>query len=466
MLRKLLAIVFALGLLIPTANARRMCPILCGSPQKNVNYIATGDSITLGLGGVPAYPFVGLALQPGATPSTPGTNTPTQSPITGVGTVFLNDIAQSGISTITLDTNYAAGVGGAGPFFNAARKPNILSYMAGTNTSGSTDLSYGQKYWWIRDYIRKALNTGYNRIIIGTTTARNDNPTFSTGTLVPLNSAIVANYNSDIQADYLADFGGNVNFNPATPAVANNLTFYTADMLHPNVTGEAAMGAILAPALSSALAGPGSKVFASPTWSPFNNNGVGVNNGFDGAVALSGDLRTATVPTGNANYTIRSLPGARTGAIYVEVDVTSGGGIGIANDTFSYGNAALPGFDGGGNGIWWGNDGKIYFKSVGTLLTSTYASGDNLGMAIDFGAKLVWTRRCRSGSCQNWDNTVGCTPGNVGCAINFASVTLNGIADRYYPTGGVITGTDAVLSRFAASQLLNAIPSGFSTFGP
>lgn len=430
--------------------------------KSGINYISEGDSITLGFGGVPAYPFVALASQPGATPSTPGTNTPTSSPVTGFGTVFLSDIASSGFSAITIDSAYATRGGTA---YNAARILNILSIMMGTNTSGGSDTIAGQKYLFIRDYIRKARNTGYNRIIAGTTTARNDNATFSTGTLVPLNSYITSYFNSDLQADFLADFGGSVLFNPSTPTVANNATYYNADLLHPTVAGEAAMGAILAPQLASALAGAGTKTFAPTTWSPFTNSTNGLS-GTDGTTALSTDFRTASVPTGSANYGIRGFPGFNSGKLYWENTVTAFSNavvVGVCNDSYLFNNTVLPGRDVAGNSIGYASDGTIRYANSTLTTIATIATGDIVGTAFDFPNRLYWTRRCRAGVPQSWNGNASADPATGIGGINIPGLQVGGAGDRFYPCGGVFTSTDAIVTNFAASQLSFTPPAGYSS---
>lgn len=472
MFRKLLAVVFALGF-VTAATARRICPILCSGSHKIVNYIATGDSITIGLGGVPAYPFVAVATMPGATASTPGTNTPTQSPVTGIGTVFINDIAVSGISTLTLDNNYASGPGGAGAFFDGSKSLNVLTYMAGTNGSGSTDSTFSNRYWFIRDYIRKARNTGYQRVVVGTTIARDDDAGSTwTNILVPLNTQIRAYYNSDMRADGIADFGASALFSPAS--AADNLTNYTSDKIHPNVTGEAAMGAILEPILLTAFQSPGTQAFAPATWSPFSNGtgGLGVGSGanIDGSTSLSGDFRTAGVPTGFGNYGIRGFPGSQTGLFYWENTVTVADTVyvGIVDNYFQFNNGAFIGQDAGNDSVGYRNNGAIQIGNATVVTAASYATGDVLDTAANFNLRLVWFRRCRAGVCQPWNGNASADPtlGVTGFGVSFAAMQINGPGDRFYPAGNVHSGTDAIVSDFSASQLTQAVPSGYVTFGP
>lgn len=428
-----------------------------------INWVAEGDSITAGLGGVPAYPFVALASQPGATPSTPGTNTPLSSPVTGVGTVFLNDIATSGISSISIDNLYSTRGGAA---YDGTKNLNILSMMIGTNGSGVNDATAGQRYWWTRDYLRKALNTGYNRIIVQSMIALDSSPAQSTGILAPLGTYLRTYYNSDMQADYLSDVGSNVNFNPATPSVADNLTYYISDMIHPNVFGEATLGGIFAPQLTAALAGPGTKTFAPATWSPFSNAvSTGGLDGFDGTTSLSNGFRTASVPTGNTAYMIRGFPGTRSTKVYWETTPTVATTVvsGIGTDSYSYVSHAVPGAD--LNSLSYVSDGRILKNGATVVTIPTYATGDTIRHAIDPVNKLYWTARIRSGVSQPWNGNGSADPATGVGGVDISYMTLGGAGDRFYPAAGFFTGTDAVTSNFASSQMIGTIPSGYTTFG-
>lgn len=427
-----------------------------------LNYVAEGDSITIGLGGTPAYPYAAVSQMPGGVPGTPGTNTPTSSPVTGVGTVFITDIGQSGISTITLDQTYSTR---AGATFSVAGI-NALTYMAGTNTSGATDTNYGQKYWWVRDYLRQARNTGYQRIVIGTTIARDDDGGSAwTGTLVPLNTQIRTNYNGDLRADGLADFGASSLFSPAS--AADNLTYYISDKIHPNATGEAAMGTILEPVLLAAFQGAGVQTFAATTWSPFANstNGFG---GFDGTVALSTDFRTATVPSGFGNYGIRGFPGSQTGLFYWENSITLSNTVvvGIVDDYFPFNNATFLGGDVANHSIGYSNNGNIAIGGAVVATASAFVTGDVTGTAANFTTKNAWFRKCTLTVCSSWNGNGSANPATGVGGISFSALQINGAGDRFYPAGGVRTLLDAVASDFATSQLTQSIPSGYSIFGP
>lgn len=427
-----------------------------GIPNATFNFIAEGDSITVGLGGTPSYPFVALAAMPGASLTTVTPNITATSPLAGGGNITLNDIATSGISTITLDQNFSTR---ANAVIQATGQTNILSYMAGTNSSGATDANLIQRYAWIRDYLRRFKNAAPagSRIVIGTVPYRNDGGTDPTD----LNANIRTLYNSDLQADALMDFGNDSRFSPAS--AADNLTYYNSDKLHPNVAGEAAMGSIMTPGLLSVLQGAGAQIFATPTWSPFGTN---FTPGDSTSITLSNGNRTATTPGGVAKYGIRGLPGARSGKLYWEVDITRSNTVlvGLVNDSFAFNTTTFIGQDAGTNSFMWGNDGTTQINNISHGTIGTYVNGDNLGLAFDFDAKLFWGRTTHSGVPGNWNNSGAAVP-YVSGGISFSAMTALGRGDRYYPAASVNAGTDAVLSRFRSSELVNAIPSGGSTFG-
>jgi hypothetical protein len=448
----------------PLGGARKSIVI----PDLTFNWIAEGDSITEGLGGQPAWPFVALSLLPGAAQTTPNVNGPFTSPITGGGTVNLDDIATSGISALTIVQDYSTR---AGASFNAAANINLLSLMIGTNTSGTSDNTINTKYTLIRDYIRNARNTGYNRVVLGTCIARDDDGgTLWNGTLSPLDVFIRANFNSDLQADFLADFGADPRFD--TPLAATNLAFYTniaPAFVHPNVAGEAAMGSIALPAVISAMQGAGTQTFAAPTWSPF---GTDIFPG-DGSATLSNGNRTATVPSGSATFGIRGLPGTQTAKVYWEVEVTVATAVtvGIVNDNFPFANVSFPGEDAAKNSMSYRNDGALSIGGLGDLPPGvpanlpTFATGDVIRIAMDAGNRLAWFAKSTSGVSQPWNGVASANPTTGIGGASMAGISIGGVGDRFYPAAGIFSGTDAVLSQFAASQMVFAPPAGFSTFG-
>lgn len=454
MLRKLIAGLCLAALLACPADARRIWLLGKNSSAQSLpataKLVFEGDSITLGL-------FCAAPL-----------NYPTRVILQlPSGPAYTNNtIATSGISSLTLQQNYATR-GGAS--FNSSFAMNMLLFMSGTNTSGASDTNAGQKYFFNRDYIRQARNSGYQRVVLGTLIAKDgDAGAFWTSTIVPLNVYQRTYYNSDMQSDFLMDWG---NFSPYfTPfTAADNFTYYNTDFIHPIPAGCQQMANLAAPAITSALGAAGSKQFAPATWSPFSQ-GTGGNGGYDGTTTLSGDFRTAAVPSGSAQYGIRGFPGAHSGKFYWEVGIVASAvsaTVGLVNDYFPFNNAAALGQDAAHNSIGYSSfDGSVRIGNATITTLASVLTGDIIGEAADFDAKLIWLRRCRSGVCQSWNGNGSADPATGIGGISISTLQINGVGDRFYPAGGVNSGADSIISRFAASQLTQSVPSGFSTFAP
>ncbi|MCK1407662.1 hypothetical protein [Bradyrhizobium sp. 76] len=421
-------------------------------PNLTFNWVAEGDSITIGLGGTPAWPFAALGTMPGATPSTPGTNTPTSTSLTGGATVNLNDIATSGISALTIRDNYSTRGGAA---FDGAKNINIFSIMAGTNTSGVNDTTPQQKYLILRTILRKARVTGYQRKVIGTITARDDNPAFWTGTLVPLNSYIAAYWNSDLDCDGLINFSGDARFGSA--AAADDLTYYGADKLHPNVAGEAAMGSIAKSVMISALQGAGTRVNAPATWSIFDYG--------TSYLTLSNANRTvAWSTTGFTDAAFRGFIGKRSGKWYWETVFDNIGSaiVGIINENFDA-TLQVNNLQGTVNAMGYGAAsayGTQNIRGNSVVLASmsgASVNGDVIRHALDLDNGSYWM--AINGG--NWNNSASNNPStNVGGAST-SVLTANGTGGLIYPAGEIHTNGGQVTSRFALAEQSFSVPSGF-----
>ncbi len=418
-----------------------------------VNWVAEGDSITVGLGGQPSYPFVALSSMPGASVTITNPNIAANSPVTGLSTVFLTDIATSGISALTIDTNYSTR---AGTSFDASKGLNVLSLMIGTNSSGGSDTTALQKYGLIRDYLRKSETTGYQRKIIGTITARDDDEgTFWNSTLVPLNTFIRTYYNSDLRCDALMDFGADARFSPNT--AADNLTYYISDKLHPNITGEAAMGTLSEPPILSAMLSPGGKTTVA-TLSPFDIYGVNIT--------LSNGNRTVTAPSGAGGFIAGGLPAKKSGKWYWQISIDNDGStfdqVGMINETYVGGNGNL------GTNVnsiaYLGSSGAILINNVTLATAATFTTGDVIEIAEDAGNKLIWFRRNRSGVAQSWNGNGSANP-----ATGIGGISLLTLGTGYlHPAISIFQSGDQMTTNFATSQFQNsAMPtSGYSAFGP
>lgn len=414
--------------------------------HKRVNWVAEGDSITLGLGGTPAWPFVALSSMPGASPGTGG-NTPTDSPVTGIGQVHLVDIATSGISLTTIDANYSTRVGAN----FVAGKTNVLAIMAGTNGTETVN----QLYTLLRDIVRRAHATGFSRVVVGTTIARDDDGgTKWTTTLQPFNALIRTYWNNDLDVDGYIDFGADAKF--STPAAADNLTYYISDKLHPNVAGEAAMGAIAEPVVLAALQGPGTRVTAAATWSPFD---------ISGSLVLSNSNRTVAWPgAGFTQAKVRGLIGKSSGKWYWEAvaDTAQFDTFGMMNQAQDATNNAL-GLNNSPNALGWGYDGSgnnlLLYNSTTLATISTIADGDIIQHAVDIDAALYWTRK----STGNWNGNGSANPATgIGGVSISAMKAASSPQLMLYPAGYIRSFGSQMTSKFALAQMSGPVPSGFT----
>lgn len=423
----------------------------------NVNWVAEGDSITIGLGGVPAWPYVALGTMPGATAPVAGSNNPSVSPVSGIGTVHLNDIATSGISAVTIDQNYSTRAGAA---YDATKKLNMLSLMIGTNTSGASDAGAVGKYFFIRDYIRKAQATGYSRIVIGTTIARDDDGGATwTNVLVPLNNFIRTLFNSDLRSDFLADFGSDSRFN--NPAAIPTSIYYnnSVDLIHPNVLGEAAMGSIAEPSALLALQGSGTKILSpNLAFSPWDGNSAA-------QTALGNSITTVTLAAASQCGVLSEF---KTGKLHWEVNVDtvgSGGGVGLFNSDVGFNIASQSLFL--GNSFVWSPTTGTAMEGAGTsVVPGNYTTGDRLVFECNYSNPaqvLLWMRFIRSGTPSNWNGNASANPATRTLGLDITALA----AGPGYLRPAVAVGSSAQYTlKLSAATFLGTPSTGFTAFGP
>lgn len=417
--------------------------------KTGVNWLAEGDSITIGLGGTPAYPFVALQSMPGGGSfAWNNFNNDAFATITGVGRVHCNDIGTSGITAATINFNFATRAGAA---FDANKALNVFSIMAGTNdSSGSTALAI---YLLLRSILRKATAAGYQRKVIGTITARDDDGgTRWTNVLIPLNTLIRTYYNNDLDCDALMDFGNNANF--GSTAAADNLAFYISDKLHPNVAGEAAMGAIAEPGVLAALLA-GSKAPFPATWSTIDILSLYV---------LSNSNRTVTIGSSASNGAAISFDKRTSGKWYGEILANTAFDCmyGLANDNQPGSGLSLNNTT---TAVGWGFDfsGNNTVKYNGTLLAtiSTISDGDLIQIAVDIDNKRFWIRK----STGNWNGNASANPATGVGGLDISALIAND-PHIHFATTLFTSGPPAgsATSNFAAAQMTGPIPAGFGTF--
>lgn len=416
----------------------------------SVNWFAEGDSITFGLGGQPAYPNAALSLMSGVA-STPNSNTPIDVFVPGVGPVHLLNFGSSGISSLTIDTNYTTR---GGLFYKPGAHLNLFSLMAGTNTSGGTDSSALQKYIIDRRILRKAKATGYQRRIICDMVARADDGSpypYWTNILSQMNSYFASYYNvqGELDCDGYVNFASDTRFN--TPSNISTSTWYNpaTDLVHPSILGEGptGMGGIASPIVLAVLKAPGVRIQAPMTWSIFDASN---------SAALSNSNRTYTNATLIFGFPI--ILGKRYWEVVPGVSSTNTY-VGVSNDNnqpnlggfFLYNNV---------NSLAYIYDGRIMINNVVIVTAATFAAGDVIQFAMDQPNQLIWMRRVRSGTPQSWNGNGSADPATGVGGISTASLG-DGISVYIRPAGELALGTSNITSNFATNQLTGSIPTGF-----
>jgi hypothetical protein len=174
------------------------------------------------------------------------------------------------------------------------------------------------------------------------------------------------------------------------------------------------------------------------------------------------DKKNANVVLSNGNLTVtgndasnnwvRSTT-AKTDKVYVEVTHTT-----VANSCFGIADLSALTFPGSNDksfGLYSNGFGSINGAFPDWL--TPYVSGNVVGMAIDFTAKLVW---CRVGA-GNWNGSPTANPAaGIG---GFSIAAYTGAVHYFVSSGG--TGSVATVN-FGATAFANAAPAGFGAWDP
>lgn len=357
-------------------------------------------------------------------------------------------IATAGIKAQEINIDYSTRAGAA---YDASKELNILTLMAGTNDGAPTFPA--EIYRRLRLIMRKARATGYRRLI-GTLPSRNDDDDGFNANTLPLNLAIRSLYNSDLEANALFDFAASPLFDEASDA--DNQTYYSADQLHPNSTGQTALGNILGPVLASQIGTQGLLVVAPLSWSPWDLTNP--------HISLSNNNRTiARATTGIAAAQAKAFNGVIDTKIYWELVIDAPGDIyfGLCNRTFEpFLHSGFKALNNNVDAISCGDagTGNIRYNSGASLGSiGAFQTGDVLRNCLDMAAQRWWVKR----NAGNWNGNPTANPETGVAGIDVSGLGVGPI----YPVGYLRQPGGQITSRFAMAEMDGPVPVGFGTFG-
>lgn len=208
----------------------------------------------------------------------------------------------------------------------------------------------------------------------------------------------------------------------------------------------ASFGESLASVLTAAAAlGSSSATWTTPaftTFNPFDLNGAALSNG----------NLTVTGTSNGSGFGSRAITGFSTGKYYWEITVgvwaSSSSVVGLA--------AATAAYSGGVGTTVMNKGGTISINGSGSGSTlGARAVGDTIGIAIDFGAGLIWYRVAPSG---NWNGSGTANPATGTGGISLGAL----IGSILFPSFGPFVVGDAATANFGATAFSGAVPSGFT----
>lgn len=394
-----------------------------GSPPPlpaSVKAVFEGDSITSG-----GYPTTAMTYAPAGPSYT-----------TAI-------VSTSGFSAAQMNTAYTTRVGAA---YDATKAANVLCLLAGTNDNAPAFPV--ETYRNLRSMMRKARATGYQRRLIGTLTSRDDTGKSFDGSTLPLNLAIRALYNSDLEANALFDFAANALFDTALDA--HSSTYYNVDRLHPRAAGQAVLGGILGPILAAQIQSASVLIQAPTTWSPYDLTGT--------HLSLSNSDKTVTRATSDVLAAqAKAFNGASTGKVYWEyvLDNAAGISLGLCNRTYE------PFLHAGSKTLLNNVDaigclaGDTQYNSSGSLGSiGAFQTGDVISTCLDMGAKRWWVKRNNG----DWNGDASANP-----ETGTGGVDVVGLgAGPIYPAVCIPQQGGQITARFAATQVDGPVPVGFA----
>ncbi len=185
-------------------------------------------------------------------------------------------------------------------------------------------------------------------------------------------------------------------------------------------------------------------VVATTTWNPADAGGNTLSNG---------NLTVTENGGGGVVDGVRSIASASSGKKYWEVHVDS---ISTTNPEFgiAISSANLSSFMGATAGsIGWLADNRVFLGGSQVATLATWATGNTLSGAVDFGNNRIWFR-VNGG---NWNNDGAADPATNTNGIDISSMT----AGAKFPAVQTFSTADAFTANFGGSAYTQSVPSGF-----
>ena len=229
-------------------------------------------------------------------------------------------------------------------------------------------------------------------------------------------------------ADRVDAFLGDIMVEAASASDAFVAGFRSVASIAEATTASSAEGATITPAPTGAA------------WNPSDASGVTFSNA------------NLTVTGTGVNTGARSTTGYSSGKYYAEFTVSTwtntftGVGLSITGASFAGAPAGTMLVLRSGNLVLNGSN-------TGSTL-GLRASGNIIGMAVDFGANLIWFRVAPTG---NWNGS-----GTANPATGVGGVSISALAGTKF--SGAYTGAsgEAITGNFGASAFSGSVPSGFT----
>lgn len=171
----------------------------------------------------------------------------------------------------------------------------------------------------------------------------------------------------------------------------------------------------------------------------------------------NGNLTATGVGVGTGDDLVRSTTSKTAGKVYFEGTMTGAGAesaIGLAHTTASL--TAFLGIDNNGIGIY--RSGHTFLNNSNVMSGPSYSSGDIIGVAIDFGANLIWFRNNTTPGTWNLGGTADPATGIGGQSI--AAITGPFLVCFDVPASAAAVATVNFGNSFNQSP-----PSGYSAWG-